>query len=488
MLPVAQNSLAFRLFSDGIYQLNNTFAGLAFDARFNWGFSDNNKDDIVDAYFAWLKSKVVTANLRSVYLAGHSRGGALVLRLAKKFQEELPNVVVIVHAFDAVPNRSHGELNAYSSSIDNPIAGFPRNTGGLNNKGNWAWKTDMRSFYSDKTNLSVFNLPIGGKIFGLAQEVRAVTHESADQELNDLGWYFQRWYDMPGLGFIAEDAGGHNAIARSNAAINDALDIVEDRLDVLLNNIAPEATASASSTFCSGTGNNCYAASRVNDSGLDTRVGGFYSWTNNGSSNQWVRLRWPRAISTDYLEVFTSERFPIQDYRIEYLDGNTWRTLITETGNEQLHIRHDFSPIQTTEIRLVGLLGPNNQTAFSRVNELVVVGDWVEQPNQGPTARCTVTPNSGRSPLRASFNGSGSTDADGSITSYRWSFGDSSSGSGRNTTHTYITEGDQTENFSVRLTVTDNDGASASTFCGVTVLCDPTPGGIDDGFPLLCPQ
>ncbi len=412
----------------------------------------------------------------------------MVLRLAKKFQQEFPDVVVIVHAFDAVPNRTHGELGAYNSSINNPIAGFPRNTGGLNNRGNWAWKTDMRSFYGHKKNLAVYNLAIGGKIFGLAQEVRAVTHESADQEFNDLGWYFQRWYDMPGLGFIAEDAGGHNAVARSNDAIDDALNIAEDRLDVLLNNIAPEATASASSTFCNGSGINCYSAARINDLDMDTRVGGTYSWTNNGSSNQWVKLRWPELISTNYLEVLTSEGYPIQDYRIEYLDGSTWRTLVTETGNEQLHIRHNFPPIQTREIRLVGLSGPDRQTAFSRVNELVVVGDWVNPPNQAPIARCRATPSAGVSPLRTSLSGTGSTDADGSIVSYQWDFGDGSTGSGAASNHTYFTLGDTTEYFSARLTVTDDDGASATAFCGVTVLCDPGSGGFGGGIGFLCPQ
>ncbi|NES84822.1 MAG: alpha/beta hydrolase, partial [Moorea sp. SIO2B7] len=174
-LEISTESLAFRLFDEGIYSTDDTFAALAFDARFNWGFSKRNKSDIVNAYFAWLKSKFESNNLQSVYLAGHSRGGALVLRLAKKFQEEFPNVAVIVDAFDPVPNKTiRGELGAFNSSIDNPVANFPRDTALSENKGNWAWKSNLRTYYGHKKNFSVFNMLIGGKIFGLAQETRAI--------------------------------------------------------------------------------------------------------------------------------------------------------------------------------------------------------------------------------------------------------------------------------------------------------------------------
>ena len=45
-LRVSEQSLAFRLFRDGVYDTGNTFAALAFDARFNWGFSKNNKNEL----------------------------------------------------------------------------------------------------------------------------------------------------------------------------------------------------------------------------------------------------------------------------------------------------------------------------------------------------------------------------------------------------------------------------------------------------------
>ena len=45
-------------------------------------------------------------------------------------------------------------------------------------------------------------------------------------------------------------------------------------------------------------------------------------------------------------------------------------------------------------------------------------------PNQPPTAVMSANPSSGTAPLTVTFNGSGSTDPDGSVTSWLWSFGD----------------------------------------------------------------
>ena len=49
-------------------------------------------------------------------------------------------------------------------------------------------------------------------------------------------------------------------------------------------------------------------------------------------------------------------------------------------------------------------------------------------------------------------------DADGTVASYAWAFGDTTTGSGRTTSRTYAAAG----TYSVRLTVTDDDGATSS--------------------------
>lgn len=65
---------------------------------------------------------------------------------------------------------------------------------------------------------------------------------------------------------------------------------------------------------------------------------------------------------------------------------------------------------------------------------------------------------------RVSFSGTG-TDTDGTIVSYSWDFGDSSSLTEQNPTHTYAGAGDYT----AILTVTDNDGATGSASVAIHV-------------------
>ena len=67
-----------------------------------------------------------------------------------------------------------------------------------------------------------------------------------------------------------------------------------------------------------------------------------------------------------------------------------------------------------------------------------------------------------------SFNGSGSTDEDGSIVSYAWNFGDGATGSGATTSHTYSAPG----KYKVILTVKDNDGASGIAMIAIEIYTE----------------
>jgi PKD repeat protein len=64
------------------------------------------------------------------------------------------------------------------------------------------------------------------------------------------------------------------------------------------------------------------------------------------------------------------------------------------------------------------------------------------------------------------FNGTKSTDADGHIISYSWSFGDSTTGTGATTTHTYATPG----TYNVTLTVTDDLGGTDTATTTATIV------------------
>ena len=73
--------------------------------------------------------------------------------------------------------------------------------------------------------------------------------------------------------------------------------------------------------------------------------------------------------------------------------------------------------------------------------------------------------------LSCDFDGSGSSDSDGTISSYDWVFGDGNTASGETTSHTYGDGGDYT----VTLTVTDDLGATDVDSQGVSVSTGYVP-------------
>ena len=84
--------------------------------------------------------------------------------------------------------------------------------------------------------------------------------------------------------------------------------------------------------------------------------------------------------------------------------------------------------------------------------------------NHLPTAGIS-GPYQGTINIAVSFNGSGSNDNDGEIISYVWDYGDHRTGSGVFSSHTYDSPG----TYTVTLTVTDDDGANATTFTTVVI-------------------
>lgn len=97
----------------------------------------------------------------------------------------------------------------------------------------------------------------------------------------------------------------------------------------------------------------------------------------------------------------------------------------------------------------------------------------VPPPNQPPVARMTANPVSGPAPLPVSFDGSSSSDPDGTVASFAWTFGDGASATGASAAHTYSGAGIYT----ATLTVTDNRGAANSTSKTVTVTTPPSTAG-----------
>ncbi|HEU5223296.1 MAG TPA: PKD domain-containing protein [Candidatus Lumbricidophila sp.] len=110
--------------------------------------------------------------------------------------------------------------------------------------------------------------------------------------------------------------------------------------------------------------------------------------------------------------------------------------------------------------KTVTLTVTDNRGATGSVTQTITV-----VANQAPNASFTSSVNF----LNASFDGTGSTDADGTVSSYAWNFGDGASATGATASHSYAAAG----TYSVSLTVTDNRGASTTTSRSVTATQPP---------------
>jgi PKD repeat protein len=99
-------------------------------------------------------------------------------------------------------------------------------------------------------------------------------------------------------------------------------------------------------------------------------------------------------------------------------------------------------------------------SAYSNVASIVAGA-----ANEPPVAVMSANPTSGVAPLTVNFDGSGSSDPDGAIISWEWSFGDGAFGAGVQTSHVYTSPG----TYNVNLTVTDNGGESRLTSTSIVV-------------------
>ncbi len=95
--------------------------------------------------------------------------------------------------------------------------------------------------------------------------------------------------------------------------------------------------------------------------------------------------------------------------------------------------------------------------------------------NQPPVAVAQVTPKPAGVHQPVTFNGANSYDPDGQITAYLWEFGDGQTSTQMNTTHTYTQPGDYT----YRLTVTDNLGATGQTADIICITATPSRWTVD---------
>ena len=125
----------------------------------------------------------------------------------------------------------------------------------------------------------------------------------------------------------------------------------------------------------------------------------------------------------------------------------------------------------------LGAAGRDNKFGSGRIDAAAATGGSSPPPNGAPTACFSAT----TSGLSASVDGACSSDPEGSALTYAWDFGDGSTATGRTASRTYAAAG----TYTVRLTVTDTQGATGTTTRQVSVTSGGGGGDPDPATPTL---
>jgi glucose/arabinose dehydrogenase len=162
---------------------------------------------------------------------------------------------------------------------------------------------------------------------------------------------------------------------------------------------------------------------------------------------------------------YTGDRFPAA-YRNAYFfaDHNQAALLYLTPNSDGSLDRHEFANNAVALVQMA--VGPEGDLyvlsftdgALSRIR-------YVGGQNRPPQANLVAEPTSGMPPLQVTFSSQGSADPDQSSLTYHWQFGDGAESNEANTVHVYQTAGPH----EVQLTVTDADGASATTSLTIQV-------------------
>lgn len=141
----------------------------------------------------------------------------------------------------------------------------------------------------------------------------------------------------------------------------------------------------------------------------------------------------------------------------------TWEFGDQTTGQNKI-VTHVYKTAGTYTVKLTVT---DDKGAQSSVTKEITVTE--APPNEPPFAKFDFTPATATVNESVSFDASESRD-DGQIVKYQWDFGDGASGEGQQVSHTYKTAG----TFTVKLTVTDDRGATNSITRSVIVRNAPT--------------
>ncbi|HEX5990112.1 MAG TPA: beta-propeller fold lactonase family protein [Solirubrobacterales bacterium] len=181
---------------------------------------------------------------------------------------------------------------------------------------------------------------------------------------------------------------------------------------------------------------------------------------------------WGLGLTPDGTKLYVSN---YADDNVSVIDTATRQVvgLPIPTGDEpyELAVTPDGKSVYVANYGTEDSVTVINVQTGQAVNLPVAGGPWQVAivPDQSPVASFTATA-SKKQPLKLAFNGAGSTDPDGTVARWDWSFGDGATllNGGAAPSHTYKKAG----TYTAGLTVFDNEGCSGFVFTGRTAYCN----------------
>ena len=113
----------------------------------------------------------------------------------------------------------------------------------------------------------------------------------------------------------------------------------------------------------------------------------------------------------------------------------------------------------------LGVADTTGQIGVSKIRRISFAG-----ANQPPVAQASANPTTGPTPLVVNFSSAGSSDPEGQPLTYAWNFGDNTTSTAANPTHTYTVAGP----YQVRLTVSDGVNSTISAPLSISAGSRPT--------------
>jgi DNA/RNA endonuclease G (NUC1) len=173
---------------------------------------------------------------------------------------------------------------------------------------------------------------------------------------------------------------------------------------------------------------------------------------------------------------------------------STWKVAVVMPHDQGLANIHDYRDLEVIAVNMPNEPGIRNvdwntyRTTVDAIETLTgydllallpdKVEAAVESNTQPPLASMTGPANAIEEGGSATFDASGSLDPNGTIASYAWDFGDGNTGSGVSVSHTFAQDGA----FTVRVTVTDNDGLTDTATFNISVTnVAPVIGAVPNG-------